>query len=422
MSELSVLDLFSGIGGFSLAAHNVGFKVVAHCEIEDFPYEVLRHRFPSIPIFRDVRYLTKDIFYERTGLREVDIICGGSPCQDYSLAGKRLGNAGERSILFQEQIRIARELNAKYIVWENVPGVFSSNKGKDFERVLCEFTGWDAIDYQKWETAGCIMGRTRSDYSVSYRVFDTRYFGIPQRRRRIYLVANLGGIPRPEILFESEVLRGDNQAFSKKGEETPGFINEGVECSDREGTIVNQSKVEYSTFEVFDNHAQDARYSKVDVSPTITSRSGTGGNNLPLCVHSSVKETPNDACNKVECICIPSRGSHINVSKNIAQTLCATDHKGVEAVCIAENIINRKDENGGNGIGAQEDISYTLNATGVHAVASSDLILRRLTPLECERLQGFPDDWTKIPYKGKSMNECPDSLRYKACGNAIRKK
>lgn len=147
---MKVLDLFSGIGGFGLAAKNTGLQTVAFCEIEKFPKAVLRHRFPNIPIFDDVRKLTKKSFYEKTGLQSVDIVCGGSPCQGFSVAGKQYGFSDNRSCLFSEQIRIARELSARFIVWENVPGALSSNKGEDFKRVLSELSGHKKIECCKW--------------------------------------------------------------------------------------------------------------------------------------------------------------------------------------------------------------------------------------------------------------------------------
>jgi DNA (cytosine-5)-methyltransferase 1 len=465
---MNVLDLFSGIGGFSLAAHRAGFEVVAHCEIEPFPQAVLKYRFPEIPIFDDVRTLTKESFYERTGLKSVDIVCGGSPCQDLSVAGLQRGVVGgTRSGLFYEQIRIAKELNAKFIVWENVPGALSSNKGRDFERILCGFTGHDSIDFDKWGTVGVFRAKTESDYSVCYRILDTRFFRIPQKRRRIYLVASLGTQPRPEILFEREGVRGDTSESGTQGEDIARVIGEGVEeynicteltplkaesptlqaclckqhnkqnpivltaprCgeykqSENLGTLTtHNSSIRGDTpIVLFENHRRDARYEQKKTSPTLSAMMGTGGNNLPLCVHASQDPIVSD------------RHTH------------ALGANSTQAVCIAKNIIGRKVENGGNGVGAQEDISYTLNATGVHAVATqygneagtltarydsspcadrgqnvvaNGLSVRRLTPLECERLQEFPDNWTRIPYRGKSADNCPDSPRYKACGNAI---
>lgn len=438
---MKLLDLFSGIGGFSLAAHRAGFEVVAHCEIENFPRAVLRHRFPNIPIFEDVKTLTKESFYERTGQSTVDIVCGGSPCQDLSIAGKQRGVVGgTRSALFYEQIRIAKELGAKFIVWENVPGALSSNKGKDFERILCGFTGHDSIDFDKWGTAGVFRARTESDYSVCYRVLDTRFFGIPQRRRRIYLVASLGMQPRPEVLFEREGVCGNSTQSRAQGEDVATFaegsfgtfrkdcisgtLKESGGClSGGSKTLVctdsTSLKEESPTLQaclckqhnkqnpivLFENHRRDARYEQKSISPTLSAMMGTGGNNQPLCVAFSHKDNGRDV--------------HVGFSPPLRAMGAVNGNNsggGNIAVCIAENIINRKDENGGNGIGAQENISYTLNATGVHGVVNN-LAVRRLTPIECERLQGFPDGWTFFcNAKGKP---CGDSPRYKACGNAI---
>ena len=408
---IKVLDLFSGIGGFSLAAHRAGFEVVAHCEIEPFPRAVLANRFPGVPIFEDVKTLKKDIFYEKTGLDKIDVVVGGSPCQDFSVAGAQRGFGGNRSSLFLEQMRIARELGAKYIVWENVPGVLSSNKGADFGRVLSEFSGW-TIPAQKFGGVGFVRARTARDFSVCYRIFNTQFFGIPQRRRRIYLVASIGGECRPEILFEPDGVRGHPAAGEDAREDVAAAIAErvgGDDCAGGKNVFVESGNAggcvptltasmakiyNKQTPILFENHGKDVRYEAKSVSPTICAQAGTGGNNLPLCVHAT--QSPVSSAEHAFALGAESR----------------------QAVCIAENIIGRQDHNGGNGVGAQEGVSYTLNATGVHGV-STGCGVRRLTPRECERLQGFPDDWTKVPYRGKSAEECPDSLRYKACGNAI---
>ncbi len=453
---MKILDLFSGIGGFSLAAHRAGFEVVAHCEIESFPKEVLKYRFPNIPIFDDIRSLTKKTFYEKTGLKNIDIVCGGSPCQGFSVAGLQRGFGDNRSHLFSEQLRVARELGAKFVVWENVPGALSSNKGRDFARVLSEFTGWKNLENCKWGGAGYLRNCGESDYSVSYRILDTRFFGIPQRRRRIYLVASLGSACRPEILFEREGVRGNIASGGTAGKNIAAFANQGIGAYNQSrnaatlriggdikggcGTLIAETPVgktltagnrydaETENFIVFENNSQDSRIKESgSIAPTLSAKMGTGGNNTPICVHAS------------------------------QDPICSTEHahalgaKSSQAVCIAENVIGRKEINGGNGVGAKEEIAYTLNATGVHGVAFSQnqigeirggnisptlntnsnasgrkvsmlpdtLGVRRLTPLECERLQGFPDNWTRIPYRGKSADNCPDSPRYKACGNAI---
>lgn len=422
---MTALDLFSGIGGFSLAAHRAGLEVVAHCEIEPFPQAVLGYRFPNIPIFRDVKEITKETFYERTGRRTVDVVVGGSPCQDLSIAGKQRGLSGNRSGLFFKQLQIARELGAKFIVWENVPGALSSNRGGDFARILSEFTGWK-IENRKWGGAGYLRNRTKDDFSVCYRTLDTRFFGIPQRRRRIYLVACLGDQSRPEILFERDSVSRDSSQSGAQRKDVTAFANGGIGSYYKSdvagalhigrdiksggstlitGTLDTSYAKHYGcdnqhidagcpNFVLFENHQQDARYNEKRIAPTLNAKMGTGGGNVPLCVHASQDPI---------------------ISENHTHALGANS---TQAVCIAENVIGRQDKTGANGVGAKEEVSYTLNTVGVHSVAK-DLSIRRLTPLECERLQGFPDRWTKIPYRGKNLSTCPDSPRYKALGNAV---
>ena len=392
MRELKLLDLFSGIGGFTLAAERADIKTVAFCEIDKFPQSVLKYRFPEIPIIEDVRNLNKETFKDATGLDYTDIICGGSPCQSMSVAGNREGFRGVSGI-FYEYARIVRELMPKYVVWENVPGALSSSGGRDFEAVLCSFTGWDGIEFDRWGTCGFFRGRS-GFYNVAYRIFDSRHFGVPQRRKRIFLVGSLGDESCAEILFEPQSLRGNPASGEKSRKGSAAFAQGGFggyyetpvggtltkssgSCSGGSETlIVSENSV---------NPKKDA--------PTITSRAGTGGNNLPLIV---------------------KQHNHGEVSaEDIAPTLSSQSGAGriPMAVSVRENIINRQDHNGGNGAGALEENSYTLNATGVHAVAAHGQI-RRLTPLECERLQGFPDNWTLTP-------TARDTNRYKACGNAI---
>lgn len=434
-----VLDLFSGIGGFSLAAENAGFDVAAHCEIEPFPQAVLAHRFPNVPIFEDVCGIDKNSFYAKTGLFKIGVVCGGSPCQGFSVAGFQRGFGDNRSRLFSEQLRVARALGAEWFVWENVPGALSSNGGADFARVLSELTGWD-IEPRKWGGAGYFRNRTDSDFSVCYRVLDTRFFRIPQRRRRIYLVGRLGKLCPPEVLFESDGVRGNFASCGKQKENPSAFAESGfgkrpknaieptpaksagagggsetlvltesssAAKSESPTLTASMSKIyNKQTPILFENHAQDSRVSEKEYSPTLSSKLGTGGGNSPLLVFGH-KDNGRDVCADVAPTLRAMGGGKSNGAGG-----------GNVAVCIAENTINRCDENGGNGVGAKEGVSYTLNATGVHGV-SDGLRVRRLTPRECERLQGFPDDWTRIPYRGKPAEACPDSPRYKACGNAI---
>ena len=214
-------SLFDGIGGFPLAAIHNGIVPLWASEIENFPIEVTKIRFPEMLHVGDITKLNGDT------LPVVDIICGGSPCQDLSVAGQRAGLAGERSGLFMEQIRITKEMRTedgkrgktndlvrpRFFVWENVPGAFSSAEGEDFKAVLEETTriADNNIFIPRppggvWKSAGCILG---SQFSVAWRVLDAQHWGVAQRRKRIFLVADFGGYTAPKILFEQDRLLGN---------------------------------------------------------------------------------------------------------------------------------------------------------------------------------------------------------------------
>ena len=217
-------SLFDGIGGFPLASTHCGITPLWASEIEKFPIAVTKNHFPNMLHVGDITKLNG------ADLPPVDVITGGSPCQDLSVAsGKRLGLKGERSGLFMEQIRITKEMRIadakrertgtdnfirpRYFVWENVPGAFSSTHGEDFKAVLEETIRIvsDGVSIPRpesgsWKSAGCILG---DQFSLAWRVLDAQYWGVAQRRRRIYLVADFGGFTAPQILFEQESLFGN---------------------------------------------------------------------------------------------------------------------------------------------------------------------------------------------------------------------
>ena len=223
MTELTLGSLFDGIGGFPLAAIRNGVKPVWASEIEAFPIEVTKVRFPDMVHVGDITQLNG------AKLPPVDIICGGSPCQDLSVAGARAGLSGARSGLFMEQIRIVKEMRdadihrgrtgvsvrPRFMVWENVPGAFSSGepKGEDFRVVLEEIVGIKkaAIHVPEpypwgWKSAGRII--LGDDFTLAWRVLDAQYWGVAQRRKRIFLVADFGGRSADKILFDPESLPG----------------------------------------------------------------------------------------------------------------------------------------------------------------------------------------------------------------------
>jgi len=341
-NKLTLGSLFDGSGGFPLGGLISGINPLWASEIEPFPIRVTTKRLPFMKHYGDVSAI------DGAKLPPVDIITFGSPCQDMSIAGKREGLDGNRSGLFYEAVRIVKEMRCatngkypRYIVWENVPGAFSSNKGEDFKAVLDEIcrvkdSETDTPRPKKWPNAGCIVA---DDYSVAWRVFDAQYWGVPQRRKRIYLVADFAGQCAGKILFESEGLSGYTPQGFRSWQGTAGSSPEGsgeagtVCLNDQGGDRMDVSEDVTGTLRaqdhghppvvmgaagfctehsaksrsigyeeetsptlragtvpaaVYENHSQDTRYTgPVDVAPTVMSTYGTGGNNQPFVV-----ETP----------------------------------------------------------------------------------------------------------------------------------
>jgi DNA (cytosine-5)-methyltransferase 1 len=367
----------------------------------------------------------------------VNVIIGGSPCQDLSIAGKRQGLSGERSGLFMEQIRIIKEMREKYgrdyprfMVWENVPGAFSSNSGEDFRAVL-EKTAHVADETAvipeppkgKWRTSGCIMG---DGWNIAWRVLDAQYFGVPQRRRRIALVADFGGSSAPEILFERESLSEDSETRGATRGETAGDITECIGISNRgritgkvSETLRAESHGALPTVVYDISQRRDAIREYENTSNTLSKMMETGGNNVPICFGISSK-----ASNAMK-----SDNPHSGIYK--AETARTLDGNGGNPSCnqggiavVARGIGRDAFNQGKNAKFAptfEEELQPPLVAKGPAAVQTGYTV-RRLTPLECERLQGLPDGWTDIgewtDSKGRKHRDA-DSPRYRALGNGI---
>ena len=452
--DFTLGSLFSGSGGFELGGILAGIRPVWNSEIEPFPIMVTTKRLPDVKHYGDINTL------DGHKLEPVDIITFGSPCTDMSLAGKREGLEGSQSVLFYQAIRIIKEMREetngekpRFIVWENVQGAFSSSKGEDFRKVLEEICRIKEPEVsvaksQKWQSAGCIMG---DGYSVAWRLLDAQYWGVPQRRKRIYLVADFNGESAGKILFESEGLSGYSaEGFrawkSATGSAPSGTDETGTFClNDQGGQRMHVSEGITATLRaysnhpplVFENHSQDTRYKgPLDYAPTVSSTYGTGGNNQPFVVE------------KQQCFDVrfTSEGTK-NARQNCYETDTArtidrggnspdSNQGGVAVVSVQGSMIGRDLKNGPQGSGVNEDVSFTLNTIDRHAVAygidrgavtyctsknshhtiaekelantlvASDYkdppvindvppeyIVRRLTPTECARLQGFPDFW-----------------------------
>ena len=275
---LTLGSLFDGSGTFPMMAMLSGIVPVWKSEIEPFPIAVTEKRLPFIKHLGDINSVNG------AEIEPVDIITFGSPCTDLSVAGKRQGLNAERSGLFFQAIRIIKEMrgatNGKYprfAVWENVTGAFSSNGGEDFRCVLEELCKIKDADLsvpkpEKWTKAGEIMGE---NFSVAYRTFDAQYWGVPQRRMRVYLVADFDGGCASKILFESEGGTGYSAESFRAWQETARSFGN---CSEETGSGL-----------MFENHSQDTRYTgPLNVAQTVSATYGTGGNNQPFVVESSV--------------------------------------------------------------------------------------------------------------------------------------
>jgi DNA (cytosine-5)-methyltransferase 1 len=320
MSNIRFGSVCSGIEAASAAWHPLGWEPVFFSEIEAFPRAVLEHHYPDVPLHGDFTTIGENDY------GSIDLLVGGTPCQSFSIAGLRGGMDDDRGNLALEFIRLAQRKRSQWVVWENVPGVLSSNGGRDF---------------------GSFLGALAEiGYGFAYRVLDAQYFGVAQRRRRVFVVGYLGDWRHAAaVLFERESVSG-NPAPSREKKQ--------------DATTVATSRTE-----VYECHGQDSRVKPLgETCSTVTAKYGTGGGNVPIVTFSGNKESP------------------------VAGTLETTCHE------------------------------YSRSDSFNMAVASN-LSVRRLTPTECERLQGFPDGFTKIPYRNKPADKCPDGPRYKALGNSM---
>ena len=327
------LSVCSGIEAASVAWKPLGWDCAGVSEIEAFPRAVLEQRQGAVAVdFDDHRHTQGQtfapLFGDFTKIKEnhvgpIDLLVGGTPCQSFSIAGLRGGLDEERGNLALEFLRLAQRTRPRWLVWENVPGVLSSNGGRDFAFIL--------------------GGLAECGYGFAYRVLDAQYFGVPQRRRRVFVVGHFGDWRRAAaVLFERESLQGDTAPSREKGK----------------------------------------------VAPTIPSAS-TGGGGLGA---------------DFEC-----DGGLI---PDVANPLTARMHKGVNTTMDEGQTI------------VAAPIAFSAKDCGAASGGSSRSYIaasavRRLTPRECERLQGFPDDYTQIQWRKKAQADCPDGPRYKALGNSM---
>ena len=284
------VSLFSGIEAASVAWGPLGWEPIAFSEIDVFPCAVLADRFPDVPNLGDITKIDWEKVVKTYG--KPDVVVGGSPCQSFSVAGRREGLSGASGLMW-EYVRCVREIMPDWVVWENVPGALSSSHGEDFRCLL------EALD-----TCG---------YGLAWRVLDAQFFGVAQRRERLFLVGHLGDVRACEVLFEPESLSWDTSSSREKRQELAG---------------------------------------------------GTGSG----------------AARAV--FCLGDAASNASIDRDLAGTLKANNDCNPPIVSQYGDV-------------------------------------RRLTPRECERLQGMPDDWTLVPWRDRPAEKCPDGPRYKAIGNSM---
>lgn len=464
----------SGVEAASLAWMPLGWEAAWFSEIEPFPCAVLKERFPNVPNLGDMTKIEVENlengdqrFRNANGADVfvpggVDLLVGGTPCQGFSVAGKQGGLDDERSVLCLTFTRLLESMRPQWFVWENVPGVFSTNGGEDFKAFLREI---DEIGY-----------------SCAWRVLDAQYVrvdgyprAVPQRRRRVFVVGHFGSeweypasvLFEPDCLqrntpprrikgqgFTADVKRSVGKASTLTYKDAATFWNgnqyaESLTCTSDRQLMPDKARLQCvitpSGSEIADT--LDASYykgvgSRDGKERTVVLLNDQGGSVMQIENDGNAGTRRANTHGNEQIVCdaaiYDSRG---NGNGDITPTLTGdhlnrvTDYTPIvkeqkgfypnqfahfkeTAVTIGENIIGRQVHNVGNGVGAQEEVAYTQNTSGVMGGANHATV-RRLLPVECERLMGFPDNWTRIPWKGKPEEECPDSPRYKACGNSM---
>lgn len=440
---MNYLSVCSGIEAASVAWHPLGWNCLGVSEIEPFPSAVLAHHYPSVHNFGD---MTKFKEWKINGT--VDLLVGGTPCQSFSVAGLRQGLKDPRGNLMLTYLAIAEHLRPRYIVWENVPGVLSSNGGKDFGSFL--------------------GGLGELGYGFAYRVLDAQWCrthrhprAVPQRRRRVFVVGCLGNFASAaKVLFERESLSRYSAPRRATRQGTADDVENRVGSGGK--IVADVATVDArNNFDRGDSQHLDRLipcwWDGDNTANTLTKSNANGAQRMPD------KDNFGAVLQPIAIPIMPQamqaegwrvgkenqdgRGNGLGVGKD--GDPCPTlDRSAVPAVAIQGTVIGRQDHNEPQGSGCSDKGEmFTLNSTDVHAVAvaptttatndpsrspqssevtqqvaavhSATMQVRRLTPIECERLQGFPDNWTAIPWKKKPAQDCPDGPRYKALGNSM---
>lgn len=454
------ISTFSGIEAASVAWDPLGWEPVAFSEVDDFPSAVLSERFQNVPNLGDI---TKVDWSPYRGA--VDIVVGGSPCQSFSIAGSRTGLDGASGLMW-EYVRCVRDVRPEWFVWENVPGALSSTHGEDF---------------------GCLLrSMDELGYGLAWRVLDAQFFGVAQRRRRVFLVGHLGDRRAADVLFESESLLWDSPSSREKrealasdaegGAGAAGFIYHQGSDSGNIGFEPEQSPTLTTAkppATCYGIRPEQTPKVGEDVQPTLRAhasggfddcvaytmqvRCGKPGGGKGALVQNDVSATlstsniqtlfqpvamaanqrgevrldggDGDTVDAIPAsrsgkqvqavVCMTDTQPNTSVDEELCGTLSAHSRKDPPVVPFAVDCRNlRESEEVSGTLQAKSNGGYSLNYTNPVRTNKSGVpyVVRKLTPLECERLQGFPDGWTDVPFKGKPA---PDTRRYRALGNSM---
>lgn len=425
---MRAISLFAGVGGLDLGFERAGMTCVGQCEIDPHARAVLERHWPDVPKHDDITTL------KGNGFGPAEVVVWGSPCQNLSAAGKREGLKGDQSSLFTEGIRFIRELRhatdnqyPRFSVWENVPGAFSSNAGRDFRAVLEAFLEAEVPMPRsgKWANAGVVRGNGRE---VAWRVLDSQHFGVAQRRRRVFVVADFGGQRAAEILFEREGVPGHPQQGRAAREEAARGARGGPESGSRAAPfdlaqITNPHNRNKVAFGAPANPLTASGFSDPCVALA-------GGGHLPMVMPTMRSGGANDTKSKGQVsgdtrdeYIVPvafamrgrAEGNVPEVAGDVANALRGASGgstRDMVAFAATDYSTGSFAETGASGpLTGTRDRSRA--ATLVNPVTYG---VRRLTPRECERLQGLPGDHTRYRPDG---SEIADTHRYRLCGNAV---
>lgn len=405
------LSLFSGIEAASAAWLPLGWECVAVSEIEPIPCRLLAHHYPETPNLGDI---TKINQAQIETLGHIDLVVGGFPCQDLSVAGLRKGfnnvdGSATRSGLFYTALRIARWTNARWILLENVPGIYSSSNGRDFAAMVGEILDTEfAVPKNGWQKSGVACSATGL---LEWRTLDAQYFGVPQRRRRMFALADFGNWQsRAPILFEQHSLQGHTAPRREKGQDVTPQATRGT-CSGKPtfGTLMANCGTKQW---LGNQEALSGDYHVFALAGNTIGRQPENGGNGNGYDASGVSYT----LTKTDQHAVAFGHQNSSSQGMAVDTISPTLDKSKTPAVAHTFKIRGGCEGGGKGYLGQDDKAFTLSTMQDQHLMDTKMQVRRLTPMECERLQGFPINYTNI---GTAEKPTPDSPRYKALGNSF---